>query len=211
MGMHEKVLSAGCLELLTRMESDPSFPGKDWMLAGGTGLALQVGHRQSDDLDFFLTELPDARRLHERLRSFGMYETLQESDHTLTVLLGGTKLSFFRANDPFLFPGIPYRSFSIAGVRDIALMKLLEITNSGSRKDFIDLYIILRGSTTLLDYFALLPEKYDPSILNTYSILKSLLYFEDAETEPLPGMLVPFQWEECKAFFVRAAHSIVLQ
>jgi hypothetical protein len=209
--MHEKVLSAPCLELLIRMESDPSFPRKDWMLAGGTGLALQLGHRQSDDLDFFLAELPDAGRLHERLRSFGTYETLQESGHTLTVLLGGTKLSFSKTNDPFLFPGIPYRGFSIADVRDIALMKLLAITNRGSRKDFIDLYIILREPPSLQDYFAMLPEKYDPSILNTYNILKSLTYFEDAENEPLPRMLVPFRWEECKAFFVRAAHSIVLQ
>ncbi len=43
-----------------------------------------------------------------------------------------------------------------------------------------------------------------------YHILKSLTYFEDAEQEPPPTMLEPFDWEECKAFFVREAHSIVL-
>lgn len=89
-------------------------------------------------------------------------------------------------------------------------MKLLAICSRGSRKDFIDLYTILRGDITLQEYFRLLPEKYGASRINTYNILKSLTYFEDAEKEPIPRMLVPFSWEECKAFFIRAAHSIIL-
>lgn len=208
--MHEKVLSTSSLELLREMESSSSLINPTWILAGGTGLALQTGHRISDDFDFFRVDLPDSRELHEKLRCFGDYETLQESKHTLTVLLRGTKLSFFKAHAPFLFPGVPYRSFRIADIREIALMKLLAITNRGSRKDFIDLYIILREETTLQDYFEMLPEKYDASTLNTYSILKSLTYFDDAEREPMPRMLVPFKWEECRSFFLRAAHSIVL-
>lgn len=208
--MHEKVLTENSLELLKKFESGPSSLFENWILAGGTGLALQLGHRISDDFDFFRTDLPDARELHEKLLSYGTYETLQEASHTLTVLFRGTKLSFFRARSPFIFEGIKYRSFRIADIREIALMKLLAICNRGSRKDFIDLYTILRGETTLQEYFRLLPDKYGASRINTYSILKSLTYFEDAEKEPVPRMLVPFKWEECKAFFIRAAHSIVL-
>ncbi|MCD4701068.1 MAG: nucleotidyl transferase AbiEii/AbiGii toxin family protein [Candidatus Aegiribacteria sp.] len=208
--MHEKVLTKNSLELLKQFESDPSSLFENWILAGGTGLALQLGHRISDDFDFFRTDLTDARELHEKLLCYGTYETLQEASHTLTVLFRGTKLSFFRADSPFIFKGIRYRSFRIADIREIALMKLLAICNRGSRKDFIDLYTILRGETTLQEYFRLLPDKYGASRINTYNILKSLTYFEDAEKEPVPRMLVPFKWEECKAFFIRAAHSIVL-
>jgi predicted nucleotidyltransferase component of viral defense system len=208
--MHEKVLSKNSLELLKEFESDPSSLFENWILAGGTGLALQLGHRISDDFDFFRNDLPNARELHEILKHYGRYETLQEASHTLTVLLRGTKLSFFKANSPFIFKGITYRSFRIADIREIALMKFLAICNRGSRKDFIDLYTILRGDITLQEYFKLLPEKYDASRINTYNILKSLTYFEDAEKEPMPRMLVPFSWKECKAFFIRAAHSIVL-
>ena len=172
--------------------------------------SLELGHRISDDFDFFRTDLPDARELHEKLLCYGTYETLQETSHTLTVLFRDTKLSFFRAGSPFIFKGIKYRSFRIADIREIALMKLLAICNRGSRKDFIDLYAILRGETTLQEYFRLLPDKYGASRINTYSILQSLTYFEDAEKEPVPRMLVTFKWEECKAFFIRAAHSIVL-
>lgn len=208
--MHEKVLTENCLELLKDFETDPSSFLKDWILAGGTGLALQAGHRISDDLDFFRTDIMDVRELHDKLQQYGNYETMQEASHTLTVLIRGTKLSFFSAGSPFIFPGVPYRSFGIADVREIALMKLLAITNRGSRKDFIDLYIILRSETTLQEYFNLLPDKYCKSRINTYNILKSLTYFDDAEKEPMPGMLVPFVWEECRAYFIRAAHSIVM-
>ena len=95
-------------------------------------------------------------------------------------------------------------------MRDMALMKLVAISGRGSRKDFADLYTILRDPPSLPDYFELLPRKYDPSRLNTYHILKSLTYFEDAETEPMPRMCVPFDWQECKDFFVREARAIVL-
>lgn len=208
--MHEKVLTANSIELLKKFEADPSSLLKDWILAGGTGLALQTGHRISDDLDFFRTERMDLRELHDKLRQYGNYETMQEASHTLTVLVRSTKLSFSSARSPFIFPGVPYRGFEIADVREIALMKLLAITNRGSRKDFIDLYTILRGETALREYFSLLPKKYGKSRINTYTILKSLTYFDDAEKEPMPRMLVPFVWEECKAYFVRVAHSIVL-
>jgi hypothetical protein len=100
--------------------------------------------------------------------------------------------------------------FSIASVEEIALMKLAAVSSRGSRKDFADLYVILQQGGTLEAYFELLPRKYGASRVNTYHILKSLTYFADAEKEPMPRMLVPFDWDECKAFFVRQARSILL-
>ncbi|MBM3303261.1 MAG: nucleotidyl transferase AbiEii/AbiGii toxin family protein [Deltaproteobacteria bacterium] len=128
----------------------------------------------------------------------------------MTVLLSGTKISFFQIPDPFLFERTPYRFFFLADIRDMALMKLIAISGRGSRKDFVDLHTILRSGPILQDYFRLLPQKYGPGRANLYHILKSLTYFEDAEQEPMPTMLEPFDWEECKAFFVREAHAIVL-
>ena len=208
--MHEKVLPRHSVELLTAMASDPPPQLTGWTLAGGTGLAFHFGHRVSDDLDFFRTDDMNVPRLHEVLVRYGAYETLQEAEHTLTVLIRDTKLSFFRVSDPFLFPSVPHRFFSVADVRDIALMKLAAISGRGSRKDFADMYFILRDKPTLEAYFDLLPRKYGAHRVNLYHILKSLTYFEDAETEPMPRMLVPFDWKACKAFFVREARAIVL-
>ena len=56
--MHEKVLSKNSLELLKEFESDPSSLFENWILAGGTGLALQLGHRISDYFDFFRNDFP---------------------------------------------------------------------------------------------------------------------------------------------------------
>ena len=89
-------------------------------------------------------------------------------------------------------------------------MKLVAISSRGSRKDFADLYTILQNRGTLEAYFDMLPRKYGASRLNTYHILKSLAYFDDAEKEPMPRMLIPFDWDECKAFFVRQARAIIL-
>ncbi len=208
--MHEKILPSRSLDLLKRLGEDTPPQWRGWTLAGGTGLALQLGHRLSEDFVFFRTDDVDVRALHGVLAAQGRYETLQESEHTLTVLIRRTKLSFFRVRDPFLYDRTPHRFFDVAHVRDIALMKLAAISGRGSRRDFVDLFAILRDKPTLREYFRELPRKYGSDRVNVYHILKSLTWFEDAELEPMPRMLEPFNWDECKSFFIREARSIVL-
>lgn len=101
--MHEKVLPQHSLELLRSLESDGSPHLSEWTLAGGTGLAFLLGHRISADLDFFRVDNMDVRLLHDVLGQYGDYETMQESEHTLTVLLHNTKLSFFCVKDRSLY------------------------------------------------------------------------------------------------------------
>lgn len=208
--MHEKVLPKGSKELLNRLEALNSPHLKGWTLAGGTGLALQLGHRLSEDLDLFRNDAFDSKEIHACLKQIGKYETLQEDSKTLTVIISGVKMSFFQIGDPFIFKTLPFRFFSVADIQDIALMKLIAISGRGSRKDFIDLYLILRRGYNLQDLFKLLPKKYEEGRANSYHILKSLAYFEDAEKEPMPKMLVPFDWKECKNHFTRLGHAIAL-
>ncbi len=208
--MHEKVLPRGSRELLAKLESLNAPELQGWTLAGGTGLALQMGHRISEDFDFFRTDGFSPDRLHAILRRVDAVGTLQEDDRTLTVIVSATKVSFFSVPDEFLFPGSPFHFFHLADPRDIALMKLAAISGRGSRKDFIDLYAILLGGLSLEQCFQWLPLKYGEGRVNTYHVLKSLAYFEDAEREPMPKMLEPFDWAECKNFFIREAHSIAL-
>ena len=196
-----------CLDRLQALKA-PALSG--WTLAGGTGLAFHLRHRRSVDLDFFRTTPFRAEDLHAAFRTGGAYETLQEARDTLTVLLWRTKLSFFRVSAPMLFPAVPERFFAVADLRDIALMKLVALGGRGARKDFIDLYFILQQGVTLPDLFAWLPRKYGRGRANVYHLLKSLTWFADAETEPMPRMLKPCTWSECKAFFLRQAHDLVL-
>lgn len=208
--MHEKALPPASRELLALIGTDPPESLLGWTLAGGTGLALQLGHRRSEDFDFFRTDGMEARSLLQALAAISACETLQSGERTLTVLAGSVKMSFFQVHDPFLFDSAPYRFFKVADQRDIALMKLLAITNRGSRKDFVDLYTILRDGPVLKDYFEWLPRKFGHSGLSDYQVLLSLTYFDDAEAEPMPEMLEPFDWAGCKAFFEREARALVL-
>jgi hypothetical protein len=208
--VHDKVLPRGSRRLLDALEqADPGLLS-GWVLARGTGLALQLGHRRSEDFDFFRNEDVAVPELKRRIAAHGKCETLREGDRDLTVLLDGVKLSFLRVPEPFVHPPLPYRFFRVADSRDIALMKLAAVSGRGSRKDFVDLYFILRGGAPLEELFRELPRKYGEEAVNAYHVLKSLTYFEDAETEPLPDMLEPFRWDECKRFFVREARAIVL-
>ena len=94
--------------------------------------------------------------------------------------------------------------------RDLSTDKLLAYYGRAEPRDAIDLFFILRGGMSLGECFEALPRKYPVGRANSYHILKSLTYFRDAEKEPTPRMLEPFDWAECKAFFVREAHAIVL-
>jgi len=208
--MHAKVLPRQGQKLLAQLEKSDSPALRDWILAGGTGLALRLGHRVSEDFDFFRTDGASPLALHEVFRRIGPYETLQEADHTLTVLAGGTKVSFFTVKDPFLFKPDSYRFFAVADMKDIALMKLAAISGRGSRKDFVDMFTMVRNGLGLRELFALFPKKYGQGRANVYHLLKSLTYFEDAEKEPMPVMLEPFNWKECKSFFTREAQLLIL-
>jgi hypothetical protein len=165
--VHEKVLPRGSRDLLARLESLRRRELEGWTLAGGTGLAIRLGHRLSEGFDFFRVDQLDGDRLHEALRLAGSVETLQEDDRTLTVIVSGIKLSFFSLPDDFLFPGQRYLFFQVADTRDIALMKLAAISGRGSRKDFVDLYTILRGGLTLERCFEWLPRRYGEGRINS--------------------------------------------
>ena len=208
--MHTEVLPATSGELLAALNSHGTGESCGWVLAGGTGLALQLGHRISEDFEFFCTHDVDTAELFDKLQEVAACETLYSDERTLSVLMRGVKLSFFQVGDPFLFPVTPYTFFGVADLRDIALMKLLAVTNRGSRKDFVDLHAILQSGPTLSDYLQLLPQKYGPGRLNPYQVVMSLTYFDDAEAEPPPRMLAPFEWSLCKEFFVRAVRALVL-
>jgi hypothetical protein len=117
--------------------------------------------------------------------------------------MGGTRLSFLRLEAPLLYQGNDYRGMTIADPCDIAILKIIAIGSRGSRKDFIDLYVYLQqapGLTRLLDEL----ESRDSNIdWNRYHLLKSLTWFEEADQEPDPEMLVELNWTDVKEFLLR--------
>lgn len=177
-------------------------------LAGGTALALQLGHRQSIDFDFFTAGSFTARSIIEKLKALGAFELLGEDADTVHGTINGVKVSFFKYNYPMLYECATYRCLRIASIEEVALMKLEAIAGRGNKKDFIDLYFILERFP-LRQLFNEYERKYGKAIANHYHLLKSFSYFEDAERQLMPLMLRPVVWEKVKQEIVRAVRDMM--
>lgn len=191
------------LEALGRRRWMPAF-----YLAGGTGAALQLGHRISVDLDFFTSEPLDTRQLLQRVRRVGTFDLQTESQGTLIGTLQGARVSFFNYVYPLLEPTSSLYGVRIASLVDVGLMKLTAASQRGSRKDFVDLFFICRQVKPLSELLALLPKKYRGVNYSLPHLLRSLVYFDDAEVEPMPQMLKSVRWAQVKRVFEKEVAAI---
>ena len=170
-------------------------------LAGGTAAALQLGHRQSVDLDFFSPHPFDPEQLIGQLAGLGDLRVAHVAAGTLHVYVNGVRTSFFHYGYPLIDPFVSYQGMHLAGLRDISLMKVVGISNRGARKDFIDLYVICMRVWPLAEVLRNLPRKFGARY-SLGHVLRSLQYFEDAERDPMPKLLDPaVSWEGVKTFF----------
>jgi hypothetical protein len=213
-GEWEKNLRLDALPLfarqaLLRCAELPFFASGNWYLAGGTALALQAGHRESQDLDFFTTEKSfDIDKAEQRLGSEKTWQTESRSEGTLFGELLNAKISliaypFFRPAERMLSAG----SVSILRPADIAVMKIAAISQRGRKRDFIDLYWLCRNVEPLSESLKRVDTQYTIS-QNPNHLLKSLAYFADAEDDPMPTLFFKASWEDVKAYFRREAPRV---
>jgi hypothetical protein len=204
-GWHPEVITASTEATLRNLFHAKLLDG--FYLAGGTGLALHLGHRLSQDLDCFASDLFDEEALLERVRSLAGFSLVARAPHSLHTTIEGTKVSFLGYDYPLLFPSTRFLDVDVADVRDIACMKVTAIASRGTKRDFVDLYACARvtGLGNLLELF---DRKYSQSRYNRLHVLKSLMYFEDAEKDPMPHMLVSLEWDEVKRFFLREVRHL---
>lgn len=193
--LHTNVLPKNQLELFDIL-STQSFIA-DFYLAGGTGLALQIGHRQSLDFDFFIPRDFNTPDIIKVLVSLGSYERDNEERNTVNGTLNNVRISFFGYKYKILDEFRMYNNIRIAGLRDISAMKLEAIAGRGSKKDFIDMFFLLK-QFTLEEIFTFHKMKYGIGLNNQYHHLKSLVYFSDAEAEAMPVMIKPLYWNDVK-------------
>lgn len=208
--MHPETLEPETARVLTRIaQSNIVAEGSGIYLAGGTALALQLGHRQSVDLDFFC-EKGMSEGLTESLSALGSLVISRADPTTLDGLLDTVKVSFFAYSYPRLFPTVSFSAIPLADPRDIAAMKILAISQRCTRKDFIDLAILLR-IYSLAEIFVIFDQKYKPvSYLRTH-LLKSITYFVEAESEPMPRMFDALTWDEVKKILEKEACALAAE
>ena len=174
---------------------------KDAYLAGGTAVALQLGHRISVDFDFFTDKEFESKAFCEELLKLGSFDEAQVNKETILGEFEGIKFSLFIYKYPLIFPSLKKFSLNIADIRDIAAMKIDAIATRGAKRDFIDLYFICKSNYKLTKLFNFYNKKYGKLASNYIHILKSLVYFTDAELDEMPRMLKEAKWEEVKKYF----------
>jgi len=196
--MFEEVLSKRAIEVVESLS-----PHLDtFYLAGETGLALQLGHRRSDDMDFF----------SDRLFNTDAMLSLIPVDKVLFTALGTVhceikdiRISLLYYDVPLIHSPLSWHGINVAHLKDIVAEKIKSISQRGSKKDFIDLYAMLKMRHSVPEVFEFFKERFTRSDINFYHVLKSLTFFEDAEQEPLPLILLSgedWKWENIKSFFI---------
>jgi hypothetical protein len=186
-----------------------SEPGNKFFLAGGTALSLQLGHRLSVDLHFFspTDDVPTLRPVLEKaLASF--FPTLADSSWgNLVYLARNVRIGFYGYGYELVAPLVETPEARLASVEDIALMKLDALLVRAARKDFYDLYFICQKIPPRA-VLALAPRKY-PSVRDFETqTVKRLVYFENAEADPDPKLLLSVSWQQVKDYFIQTSKQI---
>ncbi len=192
--LYYSTIDPATLELLKQIQLMDEF--SKLRLVGGTALALQIGHRKSIDLDFFGCIDFEQLANNDLFRGFHSVEVLQRTKNINIFEINEIKVDFVNYSYPWLQKEMTIDSITLAHKEDIAAMKIAAITGRGSKKDFIDLFFLLKiySLQQILDFYN--KKYFDASI---YLALKSLSYFYDADQEQSPEMIIPLSWETVKS------------
>jgi predicted nucleotidyltransferase component of viral defense system len=201
--LQKQAVKPELLELLEQLMLVDEFT--NFNLVGGTALALYEGHRLSVDIDMFGRSDIDPDKFTDILKEKGETIILSQSPKILIFSINGIKVDFVDYNFELLEPLTIIEGIRLVSKKDIAAMKLNAIAGRGSKKDFIDFFQLL-NEFTLTEMLTFYSQKYPNG--SEFMVLKSMLYFDDAENEPDPLMIIPISWEEVKERIVLEVRNI---
>lgn len=191
-----------CLETLKKTSLTSNY-----YLAGGTVAALYLGHRISYDLDFFSNIPMEPIQIAQELGNLGKLQTDQNDPGTFLGILDDVKISFFRYLYPMIESEQSWEGVRIASLMDIGCMKLEAIASRGTMRDFVDMYLIAQklGLENVLTGARV---KFANTDYSETHFLRSLAYFEDADTANPPTMLKNWDWNEIKHYFEKEVKAL---
>ena len=195
---HSDILSdtqEAVLQRIARPLSERNF-----YLAGGTAVALHLGHRRSVDFDWFTrASIPDPMRLAQDLREEGIeLSTEQIAPGTLHAEVNNVRASMLEYHYELLQPLEPWSDYScqVASLDDLACMKLSALAQRGAKKDFIDVYALGTRHQPLPELLGLYCRKYHTD--DIAHVLYALSYFDDADEQQTPRLIWDTDWSTIK-------------
>lgn len=195
--MNDLVLSPKTKDLLSVMKASALPEGT--YLAGGTAIALHLGHRISNDLDFFTSHEFVESAWEGRLEKEIDLKIVKKDWQTIIGSARGVKFSLFYYKTPLIEKTELFYDIPIASIKDLGVIKLDVITSRGTKRDLIDIYFIAKAYG-LSEMFAWYEKKYKNLLDRQLMIKKALVYFNDAEEDEMPQMIIPCEWVDVKNF-----------
>ena len=206
--MHPECVEEKARILMSRL--GPTLGMHGGVLAGGTGLALHLGHLISGDLEFLAQQAFRTSEVLEELRALaGVVESVTMEEGAMIVQADGARVSLMRTTTRFAEPTTRVNGCDVAGVLDIAAMKLMTIVQNGTRSDFVDLYVVLQALPFRRVARNAL-ERYGMSALEPLAVGKGLVWFEQADTQSDPVYVgTPVAWDRIRDFFRSSLRQFV--
>lgn len=179
-------VKASTLRLLKELQAEPTFVSA--RLVGGTALSLQIGHRESDDLDLFSVEPMDMMAIQLQLIDKYEFTPSVIEENTLIGFVNGVKIDVIYHPFPWLKAAVVEDGMRLASIADIAAMKMHAIINSVKRpKDFVDIaFLSMHFSYNEIKRLLLNRyPAYDPIMVD-----KAIIYFEDIDELLVPEIMM---------------------
>lgn len=176
---------------------------KGFYLAGGTALALQIGHRISVDFDlFYPKDLPiDLLDKAEKVFKDFQREISVNNPEQLTLFLNETALTFVKYPFPVLFELIHFEGLKILSIKEIAAAKAYVIGRRATLKDYIDLYFIVKEKHSDLEEIIQIAEKKFGREFNSRLFLEQLIYLKDVPETQILFLKDSVSKQEIEKFF----------
>lgn len=191
--LHRKTVQPNTLSLIKDLQSKEYLT--DFLLVGGTALALQIGHRTSVDIDLFNNKRFDIEALSVHLQNDYPIVIRNRMAHAILVDINSIKTDFVFQPSHIIGDIVTLEQIKMASILEIGAMKIGAITSRGKKRDFVDLFCLLRHFT-LSNILKAFITKYPEATMEL--AIRSLFYFQDAEADPDPNCFFLFDWEKVK-------------
>lgn len=205
--MYQEALTEEGVKIFQKLEQFGGF-----YLAGGTALALQIGHRISVDFDLFSDDdIP--KELLERVEktfSESTISPLVNNPEELSVLIGGLKLTFLKYPFPVIREMTDLDGLKALGILELSATKAYTIGRRGSFKDYVDLYFVLSDNQANLEQIIELSEQKYGNEFNSRLFLEQLIYLEDIEEVEIIFLKELVKKAQLKEFFIKETREIKL-
>ena len=205
--MYPEAISLKRQKIFQKLKNFPQF-----YLAGETALALQIGHRISDDFDLFTEkDIPtELLEIVEKIFKESTIDIIINHSEQLSLIIEQTKVDFVKYPFPLILDLIEYEEVKIIKIPEIAAMKAYTIGRRATYKDYIDLYFMLSEKHSSLSEIINISkekfkERFDPRLF-----LEQLVYLEDIQEGPIQFLKKKVGKKELEDFFQEEIKRIKL-